>query len=85
MVHNLTWSGVYLERNLQNALLQKLLSLVPLTETVTEVYVATMDIVISDSYDTQEDNMNHLQMIKLKIHLGENVTYYCNEILIYAK
>ena len=42
IVQNLTWSGVYLRSTLANDLLQKVLTLVPLTATGPEVYVATI-------------------------------------------
>ena len=42
MVQNLTWSGVYIRSTFLSAILQKVLKLVPLTETGPKVYVATM-------------------------------------------
>ena len=42
IVWNLTWSGVYLRSTISNNLLQKVLTLVSLTATGPEVYVATM-------------------------------------------
>ena len=42
VVQNLTWSGVYLRITLSNTILQKVLTLVPMTSTRTEVFVATM-------------------------------------------
>ena len=51
VVQNLTWSGVYLRSTLSNTLLQKVLTLVPLTATGPEVFVATMTTFLSDSYD----------------------------------
>ena len=50
IVQNLTWSGAYLRSTLSNDLLQKVLTFVPLTATVPEVYVATMTTIISNSY-----------------------------------
>ena len=50
VVQNLKWSGVYLRSTLSNTLLQKLLTLVPLTATEPEVFVANMTTFISD-YD----------------------------------
>ena len=52
MVQNLTWSGVYLRSTLSSDILQKVLTLVPLTATGPKVYVATMTTVLSDSYDS---------------------------------
>ena len=51
VVQNLTWSRVYLRSTLSNTLLQKVLTLVPLTATGPEVFVATMNLFLSDSYD----------------------------------
>ena len=42
VIQNLTWSGVYLIITLLNDTFQKVLTLVPLTATVPEVYVTTM-------------------------------------------
>ena len=53
-VQNLTRSGLYLRSNLSNTLLQKVLTLVPLTATVPEVFVATMTTFLSDSYDKEQ-------------------------------
>ena len=73
MVHNLTWSGVYPRSTLSSTILQKVLKLVPLTATGTEVYVATMTTVIYDSYYSLVGTLNHMHNIKLKDHPGENV------------
>ena len=75
VVQNLTWSGVYLRSTLSNTLLQKVLTLVPLTATGPEVFVATMNKFLSDSYDALEETLTHMKSLKLKIYLGENVTY----------
>ena len=50
VVQNMTWSVVYLMSTLSNTLIQKVLTLVLLTETIPEVFVATMATFISDSY-----------------------------------
>ena len=42
----------------------------PLTATGSEVYVVTMNPVISNSYDYLEDNLNYLKCLKLKDHMG---------------
>ena len=47
VVHKLTWSGVDLRRTFSNDLPQKVLKLVPMTATGTDVYVTTMDKFIS--------------------------------------
>ena len=67
---NLTWSGVYLRSTLSNTLLQKVLTLVPLTETGPEVFVATVTKFLSDSYGTLEETLNHTKSLKLKIYPG---------------
>ena len=81
-VQNLMRSGVYLRINLSNTLLHKLLTLVPLTATGPEVFVATMTKFISDSYDASEDTINNMKSLKLKRYPGENVTDCCAEILV---
>ena len=81
VVHNLIWSGVYLMSTLSNILLQKVLTLVPLTTTGPEVFVATMTTFLSDSYDALEETMNQMKSLKLKSYPGENVTDCCAAIL----
>ena len=66
VVQNLTWSGVYLRSTLSNTLLQKVLTLVTLTATGPEVYVAIMTTFLSDSYDALEETLNHMKSLKLK-------------------
>ena len=46
MVQNLMWSRLYLRITFSNDILHKVLKMVPLTETVTEVYDATMNAII---------------------------------------
>ena len=70
VVQNLTWSGVYLRSTLSNTLLQKVLTLVPLTATGPEVYVATMTTIISDSYYYLSDALNQMKSIKLSDNQG---------------
>ena len=85
VVQNLTWSGVYLRSTLSNTLLQKVLTLVPLTSTRPEVFVATMTTFLSGSYDYLEETLNHMKSLKLKRYPGESVTDYCAEILVDAE
>ena len=59
IVQNLTWSGVYLRSTLSNDLLWKVVTLVPLTATGPEVYVATMNTIISNSCYSLVDTLNH--------------------------
>ena len=85
VVQNLTWSGVYLRSTLSNTLLQKVLTMVPLTAIGPEVLVATMTTFLSDSYDALEGTLTHIKSLKLKSYPGENVTDCCAEILVYAE
>ena len=55
MVQNLTWSELYLRIDFPNYLIQKVLTLVPLTETGPEVYVTTITTNVSNSYDALEE------------------------------
>ena len=84
-VQNLTWSGVYLKSTLSKTLLQKVLTLVPLTATVPEVYVAIMTTFLSDFYDALEETLNHMKSLKLKSYPGENVIDCCAAILVDAE
>ena len=74
VLQNLTWSGVYLRSTLSNNLPQKVLTLVPLKATGHEVFVATMTIFLSDSYDDLEETLTHMNSLKLKSCPGDNVT-----------
>ena len=85
IIQNLTWSAVYLMSTLSNTLLQKVLTLVPLTATGPEVFVATMTTFLSDSYDSLKETLNHMKSLKLKSYPGENVTYFCAAILVDAE
>ena len=79
------WSGVYLRSTLSNILLREVLTLVRLTATGPEVFVATMTTFLSDSYDALEETMNHVKSLKLKSYPGENVTDFCAAILVDAE
>ena len=70
VVQNLTWSGVYMRSNFSNTLLQKVLTLVPLTTTRPEVFVTIITTFISDYYDFLEDTLTHMNSLKLKIYPG---------------
>ena len=76
---------MYLRSTLSNTLLQKVLTLVPLTATVHEVFFAIMTTFLSDSYDALEETLNHMKSLKLKIYPGENVTDCCAAILVDAE
>ena len=73
LVKNLTWSGVFLRSTLSNTLLQKVLTLVPLTATGPEVFVATMTKFLSDSYNVLVETLTHMKSLKLKNYPGEKV------------
>ena len=70
---------------MSNTLLQKVLTLVPLISTVPDVFVSTITTFLSDSYDYLENSLTHMNSLKLKSYPGENVTYFCAEILVDAK
>ena len=80
-VQNLTCSGAYLRSTLSSALLQKVLKLVPLTATGTEVYVSNTITVIYYPYTSLMETLNHMKSLKLKDHPGENGADCCEEIL----
>ena len=67
---------------MSNTLLQKVLTLVPLTSTGPEVYVATMTTIISDSYYYLVDTLKHMKDIKLKDYPGRDVVDCYNSILV---
>ena len=82
VIQNLTRSEVYLRSTLSNTILRKVLTLVSLTATVPEVFVAIMNTFLFDSYDALEDTMNHMKSLKLKSYPGENVADCCAVILV---
>ena len=82
VVQKLIWSGMYLRSNLSYALLYKILKLVPLTATVTEVYVPTTTSAISDSYDSLVDTLNHTKSLNIKDNAWGDVTNFCDAILL---
>ena len=85
VVQNLTWSGLYLSSTFSNALLQEVLTLVPMTSTGPGLFVATMTIFLYDCYDALEDTLTQMEILKLKSYSGENVTDCCAEILVDAE
>ena len=85
VVQNLKWSGVYLRSTLSNTLLQKVLTLVPMTATGPEVFVVTMTSFLYDYYDALEETLNHMKSHKLKNYPGEKVTDCCVAILVDAE
>ena len=82
VVQNLTWSVAYLRINLSNTFLQKVLTLVQLTATGPEVFVATTTTFLSDFYDDLEETLTHTKIIKIKSYPGENIAYFCAVILV---
>ena len=77
MVKILAWSRVYLRSNLSNNLLQKVLTLVLLTETGTEFFVATMNSLLYDSYDALEETLTPMKSLKRKKSRGERYRFLC--------
>ena len=61
---------MYLRSTLSNTLLQRVLTLVPLTATGLEVFVAIMTTFISDSYDDLDETLTHMNSLKLKNYPG---------------
>ena len=82
VVQNLTWSGVYFWSTLSNALLHKVLALVPLTATGPEVFVATMNKFLSIPYGDFWETLAHMNSLKLNSYPGENIKYFCAAILL---
>ena len=70
---------------LSNTILQKVLTLVPLIATGPEVFVTTMTTFLSNYYDSLEETLNHMNILKLKSYPGENITDCCAEILVDAE
>ena len=56
--------------------------MVPLTETGPEVYVAIINTIISDSYYSLVDTLNHMRNLKLKDNPGRDVADCYIEILV---
>ena len=61
---------------------KRVLTLVPLTATGPEVYIATMTNIISDSYYSLVDTLNHTKNLKLRDHSGSDVADCYNAILV---
>ena len=80
MVHNMTWSGLYMRIIFSSYLLQKVLTMALLIETGPEVYIDTTKTVISNSNDSLEDTFNCSSKIKLNSYLEEKVADYCTAI-----
>ena len=67
---------------MSNYPLQKVVTLVPLTATRPEFYVATMTTIISDSYYSLVDTLNHMKNLKLKYHPGRDSADCYDAILV---
>ena len=59
---------------LSDTILQKVLKLVLLTATGTEVSIDTMITFLSDSFDSLEETHNQMKSLNIKSDPGENVT-----------
>ena len=80
VVQNLAWSGIYLRSTLSNTLLQKVLTLVPLTATGPGFFVATMTTFLSNSYDCLEETLTCMKSLKLKLSRGECYRLLCRNL-----
>ena len=85
MVQNLTWSVLYLRITSSSSILQKVLILVLLSETGPKGYVATMTTIISNSYASLVETLNHMKSLKLKDHPRENIVDCCDVTLVDAE
>ena len=65
-----------------NDILEKVLTLVLLVETGSEVYVATMTTIIYDSYYSLVDTLNHTKNLKFKDHPGRYAADFYDAILV---
>ena len=82
MVHILACPGVLLRTTFFNDIVKKVLKLVPLTATVSKLYVFTINVVISNSGDDLGETLNHIKSLNLNNHMGYNVPYLCATILV---
>ena len=56
--------------------------MVPLTPTRPEVYVATTNTVIYNSYASLVENLNRINSLKIKDNTGKNVADLCDSTLV---
>ena len=61
------------------------MTLVSLTATGPEFFVATMTTFLSGCCDSSEETLTHTKSLKLKSYPGENVKDCCTEILVNAE
>ena len=85
MVQKLTWSGSYPRSTFTSDIIHKVLKLVSLKATVTKIYVTNMITLIYKYYASMVVTLNHTNSLKLKDHLGKNITYFCGLILVDAE
>ena len=76
------WFRIYPRSTFSNDIFQKVLTLVPLTATGPEVYVATMTIFLSDCYNSLYETLNNLKSLKIRSYLVDTVTYCCASVLV---
>ena len=67
---------------MSNNLLQRVLTLVPLKATGSDVYVATLTTMISNSYYSLMDTLNQMKNLKLKYHPGRDAAHCHDAILV---
>ena len=85
IIHNLTWSEVYLIINFYITIIQKVLTLLTMTENEPYVYVTTLKTIICYLYSDLEDALDNLKSIKLNSNLGGGVEYLFAAIFVYAE
>ena len=85
VIQNLAWSVVSLSSTLMNALLRKVLPLVPITADGSEFYVTTMKTFLYDSYEALNNTLTHMNSLNIKSFTGENITYFWSSILVYSE
>ena len=73
VIQNLNWSGQFLRNILHDEFLAKVLRYVPITASGPEIFMATVIVCFSDSYDALEQTKIELKTIKLKNFPSENV------------
>ena len=66
---------------MSNDLLQKVLTLLPLTATGPDVYVATMTAIISNYYYSLVDTLKHTKSLKLKDYPGGGGVANCYDAI----
>ena len=74
-----------MRNTLHHELLAKVLRYVPITASGPEIFMSTVTVCFSDSYDALEQTKIELKTIKLKDFPGENVQDCVAKFLIYVR